>query len=101
MQGIRDYERRYVGATNQRTDIKQARFLGGHDEFIIAGSDCGHMFIWETETGNIVRLLKADNKILNCVAPHPTSPLIASSGIEHVVKFWAPFEGVSHCLDPK
>uniref|UniRef100_A0AC35GUW8 WD and tetratricopeptide repeats protein 1 n=1 Tax=Panagrolaimus sp. PS1159 TaxID=55785 RepID=A0AC35GUW8_9BILA len=77
---------------NIRTDIKQARFLGGNDEFIVAGSDCGHMFIWDSGNGNIVKLLKADNKILNCAAPHPTAPLIASSGIENVIKFWSPFE---------
>uniref|UniRef100_A0A914P7W2 Uncharacterized protein n=1 Tax=Panagrolaimus davidi TaxID=227884 RepID=A0A914P7W2_9BILA len=95
MAGIRDYLQRYVGAVNIRTDIKQARFLGGNDEFIVAGSDCGHMFIWDSGNGNIVKLLKADNKILNCVAPHPTAPLIASSGIENVIKFWSPFEDVS------
>uniref|UniRef100_A0A914YRY3 Uncharacterized protein n=1 Tax=Panagrolaimus superbus TaxID=310955 RepID=A0A914YRY3_9BILA len=104
MDGLRDYHSRYVGALNQRTDIKQARFLGGNDEFIVSGSDDGHMLIWDSLTGNIVKLLKADNKILNCVTPHPTAPLIASSGIENVIKFWTPFENsneLSHKLLPE
>ena len=90
MRSTRDYSQRFLGARNSRTDIKQARFYGGSDEFIVAGSDCGHLFIWERSTGNIIRLLKADDHVLNCVAPHPKSPLLATSGIEKYIRFWSP-----------
>lgn len=90
MRTTRDYSQRFLGARNSRTDIKQARFYGGNNEFIVAGSDCGHLFIWERSTGNIIRLLKADDHVLNCVAPHPKTPMLATSGIEKYVRFWSP-----------
>ncbi len=39
---------RYVGQCNVQTDIKEAVFLGGNDEFVACGSDCGHVFIYRT-----------------------------------------------------
>lgn len=91
MKMTRDYSQRYLGARNLRTDIKQARFYGNNDEFVVAGSDCGHMFIWERSTGNIIKLLKADDSVLNCVVPHPHEPMIATSGIEKFVRLWTPW----------
>uniref|UniRef100_A0A7E4VTL0 WD_REPEATS_REGION domain-containing protein n=1 Tax=Panagrellus redivivus TaxID=6233 RepID=A0A7E4VTL0_PANRE len=91
MEKIREHSERYLGACNIRTDIKQARFAGANDEFIAAGSDCGRMFIWERATRKIIRLIKADQKILNVVAPHPTTVILATSGLEHVVRLWKPF----------
>uniref|UniRef100_A0AC34RSY6 Uncharacterized protein n=1 Tax=Panagrolaimus sp. JU765 TaxID=591449 RepID=A0AC34RSY6_9BILA len=92
MKFTRDYSERYFGARNLRTDIKQARFFGGHDEYVIAGSDCGHLFVWSRENNCIVKLLKADDHVVNCAAPHPNLPLIATSGIENVIRFWSPWK---------
>ena len=85
-----DYLSHYIGHCNTTTDIKEAIFLGQSGDFIAAGSDDGNLFIWETVSGNVVRILAADQHIVNCVQCHPSDSLIATSGIGHTVKLWEP-----------
>lgn len=33
----------------------------------VTGSDDGHIFMWEKQTGKLVQLLKGDAAIVNCV----------------------------------
>lgn len=79
----------YVGHRNSQT-VKGVSFFGPHDEYIMSGSDCGHLFIWKKKGAQLVRLMKGDRHILNQVEPHPNLPVIASSGIEKNIKVWAP-----------
>jgi WD and tetratricopeptide repeat-containing protein 1 len=37
-----------------------------------------------------VRALFGDNSIVNCIQPHPSACVIASSGIDTAVKIWSP-----------
>jgi len=37
-----------------------------------------------------IQALKADEDVVNCVQPHPTLPVLATSGIESVVRLWHP-----------
>ena len=67
-----------TGHRNARTMIKEAAWWG--NRFVLSGSDCGHMFAWDRETGNLVMLLEADRHVVNCVQPHPTDPILATSG---------------------
>nr|CAD7407345.1 unnamed protein product [Timema cristinae] len=53
-------------------------------QYIVAGSDDGSFFIWDRKTTNIVRVLKGDDAIVNCLQPHPSSCLLATSGIDQV-----------------
>lgn len=85
-----DYVSRYAGHCNTTTDIKEAVFLGQSGEFVAAGSDDGNLFVWETATGNLVRIMQADENIVNCVQCHPSASMIVTSGIEHAVKIWEP-----------
>uniref|UniRef100_A0A6A7FV73 WD repeat protein iqw1-like n=1 Tax=Hirondellea gigas TaxID=1518452 RepID=A0A6A7FV73_9CRUS len=83
-----DIIQRFVGHCNMQTDIKEATFFGG---YIISGSDDGFIYIWNKRTGEIVNIIKAsDGHVINCCQPHPTVPILASSGIENVVKLWSP-----------
>lgn len=59
-------------------------------QYIAAGSDDGSFFIWDRETTNIVRTLRGDDCIVNCVQPHPTTCVLATSGIDKVVRLWSP-----------
>ncbi|XP_030377519.1 WD and tetratricopeptide repeats protein 1 isoform X2 [Scaptodrosophila lebanonensis] len=86
----RDYRQRYVGHCNVTTDIKEANYLGAHGEFIVAGSDDGNFFIWEGETAKIRAVYRADSAIVNCVQPHPSICMLATSGIDHDIKIWSP-----------
>ncbi|KAG8238457.1 hypothetical protein J437_LFUL002913 [Ladona fulva] len=81
-------KQKYTGHRNARTMIKEATFWG--DGFVLSGSDCGHVFVWERDTGRLVMLLEADAHVVNCLQPHPTLPLLATSGIDYDVKLWAP-----------
>ena len=68
--------------------IKEATWWGNN--FILSGSDCGHIFGWERASGKLVLLLEADRHVVNCVQPHPFDPILASSGIDYDVKLWSP-----------
>lgn len=85
-----DYSTRYCGHCNTTTDIKEANFFGSASQYIIAGSDDGSFFIWNRATTNIVRVLRGDDAIVNCLQPHPSTCLLATSGIDPVVRLWSP-----------
>lgn len=84
-----DYlQMKYTGHRNARTMIKEATFWG--NDYVMSGSDCGHVFIWNRKTGELVMLLRADDHVVNCLAPHPTLPYLATSGIDYDIKLFAP-----------
>jgi hypothetical protein len=83
-----DFRLRYCGHCNVATDIKEANFVG--DNFIAAGSDDGSFFIWDKTTTNVVRVLKGDESIVNCIQPHPFSCYLATSGIDPHIRIWSP-----------
>ncbi|XP_046886819.1 DDB1- and CUL4-associated factor 6 isoform X1 [Hypomesus transpacificus] len=80
----------YKGHRNSRTMTKESCFWGEH--FVLSGSDCGHIFIWDRHTGEHLMLLEADNHVVNCLQPHPYEPLLATSGIDSNIKIWSPME---------
>uniref|UniRef100_A0A8C8J9V3 Uncharacterized protein n=1 Tax=Oncorhynchus tshawytscha TaxID=74940 RepID=A0A8C8J9V3_ONCTS len=80
----------YKGHRNSRTMIKESCFWGNN--FVMSGSDCGHIFIWDRHTGEHLMLLEADNHVVNCLQPHPYDPILASSGIDYDIKVWSPLE---------
>lgn len=81
-------KQKYMGHRNARTMIKEANFWG--NDFVMSGSDCGHVFVWEKETAKLCMLLEADQHVVNCLQPHPFLPLLATAGIDYDVKLWAP-----------
>ena len=60
-----------------RAQIKEACFWG--DAFVMSGSDCGHVYVWERASGRLVQLLEADRHVVNCLQPHPQLPCASSS----------------------
>uniref|UniRef100_A0A182TFX7 WD_REPEATS_REGION domain-containing protein n=1 Tax=Anopheles melas TaxID=34690 RepID=A0A182TFX7_9DIPT len=62
----------------------------------MSGSDCGSIFAWDRYTGKNVMLVTADQHVVNCVRPHPTLPILASSGIDYDIKVWMPLAQESH-----
>lgn len=49
--------------------IKQANFFG--ESWILSGSDCGRVFVWDKWSGEVVNMLQADSHVVNCIQPHP------------------------------
>lgn len=64
-------------------------------QYIVAGSDDGSFFIWDRNTTNIVRVLRGDDRIVNCLQPHPSTCLLATSGIDPVIRLWSPWPEVN------
>ncbi|KAE9538934.1 hypothetical protein AGLY_005516 [Aphis glycines] len=85
---LQSIKKRYRGHRNTRTLFKEATFWG--NDFIMSGSDCGHLFVWDRYTCEIVMLQTADSRVVNCIQPHPSRLLLATSGVDHNVKLWSP-----------
>mgnify|MGYP006076854735 CR=1 FL=1 len=69
--------------------MKQVAFHGERSEVVVSGSDCGNVFIWDAETGKIMKTMFADRRgATNCIASHPNDSILATSGLEHSAKLW-------------
>jgi len=60
------HTRIYTGHCNVRT-VKDVNFFGQQDEYVVSGSDCGHLFIWDRKTANLVNILEGDGEVVNVV----------------------------------
>ena len=60
------HSRVYRGHCNVKT-VKDVNFFGLNDEYVTSGSDCGHIFIWDRKTANLVNILQGDSEIVNVV----------------------------------
>ncbi|PIK53436.1 putative DDB1- and CUL4-associated factor 8 isoform X3, partial [Apostichopus japonicus] len=85
-----DYIHQYQGHRNNAT-VKGVNFYGARSEFVVSGSDCGNVFLWSKDTERIVQLMHGDvGGVVNCLEPHPTAPILATSGLDNDVKIWMP-----------
>ncbi|KAL8971895.1 MAG: hypothetical protein Q9197_003045 [Variospora fuerteventurae] len=75
------HTRSYAGHCNVRT-VKDANFFGLNDEYVVSGSDSGHLFIWDKKTSELVNILQGDG--------HPYEPVLAVSGIDSTIKIFSP-----------
>ena len=61
--------------------VKGVNFYGPNSEFVVSGSDCGHIFFWDREGEDIVHMVEGDVEgVVNCLEPHPNLPIMATSG---------------------
>jgi nuclear receptor interaction protein len=60
------HTRIYTGHCNVRT-VKDVNFFGQQDEYVVSGSDCGHLFIWDRKTANLVNILEGDGEVVNVI----------------------------------
>jgi WD repeat-containing protein 42A len=77
--------KRYVGRSNRLTMFKEAAYFD-EDRYVVTGGDCGHVFVWDAETGKLFRKVKADSDIVNGVLTHPALPVIVACGIDDSAK---------------
>ena len=42
--------------------VKGVNFYGQRSEYVVSGSDCGHIFVWDKEAECIVNMMDADEK---------------------------------------
>ena len=65
------------------SQIKQANFFG--ESFVLSGSDCGRVFVWDKWSGEVVNMLLADSHVVNCIQPHPQAYRESSVRGDYVV----------------
>ncbi|XP_013180878.1 PREDICTED: DDB1- and CUL4-associated factor 8 [Papilio xuthus] len=86
------YRRRYTGHRNSAT-FKGVSFFGPRSQYVVSGSDCSYLYIWDTESEAIVQWLYADiNGVVNSIEAHPRFPVLATSGLDRDVKIWVPIK---------
>ena len=71
------HTRQYRGHCNIKT-VKDCNFFGLDDEYVVSGSDSGHLFIWDKNTTELVNILEGDGEVVNVVqgmSPVLLSPL--------------------------
>lgn len=56
----------YRGHCNIKT-VKDVNFFGLNDEYVVSGSDSGHVFIWDRKTSDLVNILAGDGEVVNVV----------------------------------
>lgn len=88
----------YAGHQNEQT-IKGVNFYGRNSEFIVSGSDCGNLYIWDSKTASLVNSQLADGSelnpgVVNVLEPAKSIPLLATSGLDSEIKLWSPSEQV-------
>ncbi|KAL8767976.1 MAG: hypothetical protein Q9209_005647 [Squamulea sp. 1 TL-2023] len=83
------HTRAYSGHCNVKT-VKDANFFGLNDEYVVSGSDGGHLFIWDKKTSELVNILQGDNEVVNVIQGHPYEPVLAVSGIDSTIKIFSP-----------
>ncbi|MCJ1378224.1 hypothetical protein MMC17_001321 [Xylographa soralifera] len=83
------HTRIYRGHCNVKT-VKDVNFFGLQDEYVMSGSDSGHLFIWDKKTSQLVNILEGDGEVVNVMQGHPYEPLLAVSGIDHTIKIFSP-----------
>lgn len=102
------HTRQYSGHCNVKT-VKDANFFGLQDEYVVSGSDGGHLFIWDKKTSELVNILEGDSEVVNVVQGkalyilgaeassadtirlgHPYEPVLAVSGIDNTIKIFSP-----------
>ena len=66
------HTRTYRGHCNVKT-VKDANFFGLQDEYVVSGSDDGHLFIWDKKTSQLVNILEGDSEVVNVAQGMPLS----------------------------
>lgn len=100
-----DYAHRYQGHRNSAT-VKGVNFFGPKSEYVVSGSDCGNIFIWDKNTEAVVQWMQGDRQgVVNCLEGHPHIPVLATSGLDYDVKIWVPksaqppqMSSFAHCV---
>ncbi|KAH7406157.1 hypothetical protein DE146DRAFT_609062 [Phaeosphaeria sp. MPI-PUGE-AT-0046c] len=74
------HTRVYTGHCNVKT-VKDVNYFGLQDDYVVSGSDSGHVFIWDRKTAQLVNILEGDGEVVN---------VVQVSGIDHTIKIFSP-----------
>lgn len=60
------HTRVYTGHCNVKT-VKDVNYFGLQDDYVVSGSDSGHVFIWDRKTAQLVNILEGDGEVVNVI----------------------------------
>lgn len=70
------HTRVYRGHCNVKT-VKDVNYFGLNDEYVVSGSDSGHLFIWDRQSGDLVNILAGDGEVVNVIqGNYPPAPYL-------------------------
>ncbi|CRK91640.1 CLUMA_CG005292, isoform A [Clunio marinus] len=82
--------------------MKSCTFAGDNDEFVLSGSDDFNLYVWRVGDADLEKrkqwvdknqmVLYGHRSIVNQVRYNPQKCILASSGVEKIIKLWTPFE---------
>lgn len=84
--------------------MKSCCFAGDNDEYVLSGSDDFNLYMWKIPADDIQWVDSAHMKlcghrsIVNQVRYNKSSCILASSGVEKMIKLWSPFSLGYECL---
>ncbi|KAL2152510.1 hypothetical protein VTH82DRAFT_5694 [Thermothelomyces myriococcoides] len=85
----RETVQKYTGQKGGHFTIR-SDFGGANENFVISGSEDGHVFIWHKVTGILVQEAEAHHTSCNAAAWNPTDPcMFATAGDDGRVKIWS------------
>ena len=91
------HSRQYRGHCNVKT-VKDANFFGLQDEYVVSGSDGGHLFIWDKKTSELVNILEGDNEVVNVVQGKSSSLVLGWGSALIQVDFRPPIRASPSCF---
>jgi nuclear receptor interaction protein len=60
------HTRVFTGHCNVKT-VKDVNYFGLQDDYVVSGSDSGHVFIWDSKTAQLVNILEGDGEVVNVI----------------------------------
>ncbi|KAL2146498.1 hypothetical protein VTI28DRAFT_3679 [Corynascus sepedonium] len=85
----REAVQKYTGHTGGTFTIR-SDFGGANENFVVSGSEDGHVFIWHKVTGILVQEAEAHHTSCNAAAWNPSDPcMFATAGDDGRVKIWS------------
>lgn len=61
-----DFCKSYTGHRNSDTN-KGVNFYGPASEYVVSGSDCGNVFLWDKESAQIVQIQHGEHPLLSAI----------------------------------
>jgi COMPASS component SWD3 len=91
----------YQGHTNKKYSLSGAFGTYGADKtnkyaFIASGSEEGNVLLWDVSSKNLLQRLEGHVDAVMSVDTHPTERLIASAGLDRVVRIWRAVDRPEH-----
>ncbi|XP_015183769.1 PREDICTED: DDB1- and CUL4-associated factor 5 [Polistes dominula] len=84
--------------------MKTCCFAGDNEEYVLSGSDDFNLYMWKIPSESVKwvdsahMVLRGHRSIVNQVRYNQSSCVLASSGVEKIIKIWSPFSLGGECL---